>query len=699
MIRITEKFSFFLLVGGIIFISYANSFHASWHLDDEPNILTNTKLHLSSLNLAQINNALRAHPSAHDSKSLYRPLPCLTFALNWYVGQDSVFGYHVVNLIIHILTAWYLFLTLQLLLHIHYKKQYPPQFITGAALLAALLWALAPIQTQAVTYIVQRMASMAAMFSIIAIYAYLRGRIASEKKYIWYIFCVLAFFAALGSKENAILLLPSLALLEFSFFKHNAIKKRQVVIFTFTVSALLAAAAFFVHYMLGRLPFNFLDGYDSRSFTFSERILTQPRIVLMYLSQIFLPVADRLSIEHDISLSGSLFSPWSTFPSIILILFLIVGSFFYLKKYPMICFPVLFFFLNHAVESTVLPLELIFEHRNYLPSLFLFLSLGILVAHVLYSSPPQSLFRRIAVTLCAILFLIVSGHATYTRNLDWKTEGTLWTDALSKTPKSARAAHSLGKWHRQFGEYRQAYHYFQLALRNAGNSADPKMTKKAALNGLASVAYMLGGYNQSLQFFNQCLKIDEQDEACLKNRMLAHIQLGQSEQALADGIKLTEEYPVPVEYQYLTATAAYQSNHNDTAIKYVQNIAGRSLRNHHVMHLAGLLMMQEEAYANSLFFLKRATNLAPNDIDSQLALATAYHAVNKFHLTEKILHDIFRRNPLPVIINTVENTKNYSLDSSHVEFIKIYINDMIKTDMLATKIHGQETPDRHSDLQ
>lgn len=176
----TKRILLFFLAA--VFCSYFNTFNAGWHLDDEPNILNNSKLHLSSLTLEQINNALRAHPVTPDSKSFYRPLPCLTFALNWYLAQDNVLGYHIVNLAIHILTAWFLFLTLQLLLHIHYKKQYPPQFFTCAALLAALLWALAPIQTQAVTYIVQRMASMAAMFSIIAIYAYLRGRVASSKK-------------------------------------------------------------------------------------------------------------------------------------------------------------------------------------------------------------------------------------------------------------------------------------------------------------------------------------------------------------------------------------------------------------------------------------------------------------------------------------------------------------------------------------
>ncbi|MCI5149427.1 MAG: tetratricopeptide repeat protein [Candidatus Electrothrix sp. MAN1_4] len=623
--------------------------------------------------------------------------------MNWYVGQDDVFGYHIVNILIHILTAWFLFLTLHLLLHIHYKKQYPPNFFTAAALLAALLWALAPIQTQAVTYIVQRMASMAAMFTIIALYSYLRGR--TEKK-IWFFICLLSYCAAIGSKENALLLPFSLLLIELSFFHHH-FKKTHIGIFIFAAVTALVCIFLLLRYGLNltvfRLsnPLSFLDGYDSRSFTFIERILTQPQIVLMYLSQIFFPSTERLSIEHDITLSTSLLTPWTTLPAILTIFLLIVASLAFLKKYPLVCFPVLFFFLNHSSESTILPLELIFEHRNYLPSFFLFLPISIFVAHALYHSDFINLssFGRIAIVFCATFFLIISGHATYTRNLAWATEQTLWSDVIHKAPNSARAAHNIGRWYRQFGQYQRAYHFFQLAYKNSNTAASPERSKKRALNGMGTIPYILSNYKQSLQYFDQCLQIKQNDESCLKNRMLTYLQLNQPEKALSDGLNLTNAYPDPIEYQYLIATAAYQANHNDIAIIYVQNIAGRSLRNHQVMHLAGLLMMQEEAYPNSLFFLQQAAKLSANDIDSQLALASAYYAVNKLELTEKILHEIFWRNPLPVIVNAVENAKKYNTESNPVGFIEEYIDSMIETDMVAKKTHDKRTPHRHSDLQ
>ncbi len=682
---------FFLLLSIIISLPYSNTFNVDWQLDDEPNIITNSKLHISEVTFQQLNSSFRANPTSPNSDKLYRPLPCLTFGLNWYFGQDNVVGYHIVNLAIHILTAWCLFLTLHLLLQIYYQKKQSPQFFITAALLGALFWALAPIQTQAVTYIVQRMASMAAMFTIIAIYAYLRGRI-EKRYYLWFSLCLLSCFAALGSKENAILLPASLILIEVAFFTHQITKKDflKLIIFCFIV---LVGGFFFVRHGLGITPFNlfnplsFLESYKNRSFTFSERILTQPRIVLMYLSQIFIPAADRLSIEHDVILSTSLFTPWTTLSLILLILLLISSALFFLKKYPLVCFPVLFFFLNHAVESTILQLELVFEHRNYLPSLFLFLPAGVLIARILYSNPPQPvLFRRTAAAVCATLFLIISGHATYTRNMAWATEGTLWTDAIRKAPNSARAAHSLGKWHRQFGEYRQAYHYFQLALLNADKAADPKLTKKAALNGLASVVYMLGSYDQSLQYFNQCLEIDATDEACLKNRVLAYIQLGQPEKALPDGLKLTEKYPLPMEYQYLTAVAAYQVNAQDIALNRMKKVVSMSLENQQVIYLIGLLMLKERAYPNSLFFLKQAVKLSPNDIDSQIALAAAHHADNQAMLAEKILYNIYKKHPLPVITNALQGIQKHNWDNNIISFIKTSFDSMIKS----TSVHYEQ---------
>ncbi|MCI5196569.1 MAG: hypothetical protein D3919_10135 [Candidatus Electrothrix sp. AW5] len=666
-----------LLITALILLVYSNTFQSSWQFDDEPNILLNNKLHISKLTFEQINRAMRAHPSSSpEGGKLYRPIPCLTFGLNWYFGQDNVLGYHIVNIAIHILTAWLLFLTLRLLLCVHYKnknkKKYPPEFFTTAALLAALFWALAPIQTQAVTYIVQRMASMAAMFVIAAIYTYLRGRTATNKKGLWFLLCLLFFFAALGSKENAIMLLPSLVLIELTFFKHQ-ITRKQIIGSTAAISFLLIVAALFVHYGLGyspfsfsSTPFKFLEGYGSRSFTFSERILTQPRILLMYLSQIFFPSADRLSFDHNIILSTSLFSPWTTLPSIAIIVSLIGGSLAFLRKYPLICFPIIFYFLNHVVESSIFALELVFEHRNYLPSLFLFLPFGVLIARTLYGIPNRSTSHKAIAMACATFFLIISGHATYTRNKVWATEGTLWNDAIKKAPNSARAARYLGKWYEKLGQDELAYRYLQRSLAYYKTDPRPEYAKRISLNQIGTLHYDRNENEKALSYFNRCLDSNKYTTNCLRNRVLVFLRLNQPEDALRDVEILIHQYPSSVAYRYLSALASYQDKSFDAALKMLKTIKD-PFNDHQVMQLTGLIFLKKHDYQKSLSFLRRAEEIFPS-LENKINLAVLCYILNQQEVFDKILHVIFKNYPKEEIVRIFREDRNKILNDSILKY-------------------------------
>jgi hypothetical protein len=168
----------FALLFLLIFVVYSNTLQASWHLDDYHNIVQNAALRINDLQPRTIFQTFftTSEENLVLEKKLYRPLACLSFALNWYVGKDNLFGYHLVNIGIHFLTAFILFRTILYLLRSpNLKNRYRDReyFI---ALFSAVLWAVNPLQTQAVTYIVQRMASLAAMFYLVGIYLYVRGR-------------------------------------------------------------------------------------------------------------------------------------------------------------------------------------------------------------------------------------------------------------------------------------------------------------------------------------------------------------------------------------------------------------------------------------------------------------------------------------------------------------------------------------------
>lgn len=402
----------------------------------------------------------------------------------------------------------------------------------------------------------------------------------------------------------------------------------------------------------------------------------------MYLSQIFLPIANRLSIDHDIILSTSLFSPWTTLPALLLILLLIIGSLFFLKKYPLVCFPILFFFLNHAVESTIIPLELIFEHRNYLPSFFLFLPAGVLIARIIYGTPRQPLFRRITATICAILFLIISAHATYTRNKAWATEESLWSDAFRKAPNSARAAYMIGFLNERAGQLEKAYSAYQSALRNADKAARAKGMKAGSLNGLGSITYKKGINNVSLQYFTDCLELVNNHEMCLQNRILTFFQLRQPDKAFIDSEKLIKFNKNSVENQYLNIISGYYSGNIDTSLALIQQIAKYRLNEPRIMHATGLIMMKKDAYPNGLFFLKQAIKSAPNNINIRLSLIAAYYTSNQNNLAKKLLHDTVKKYPLPAIQNGMKKMRRDHWTKETTNSIETYLNSLIRNNFI-----------------
>ncbi|RLC08135.1 MAG: hypothetical protein DRI24_23830, partial [Deltaproteobacteria bacterium] len=408
--------AFFLLIL-LIFTVYSNTFDAGWHLDDNTNILDREAIHLSSLDWPSLRKTLLSDSGA----KLYRPVACLTLALNWYLGQDKTFGYHVVNLLIHCTTACFLYLVIYHIMLLPRLRSPPDIDIQFVALLGATLWAINPMQIQAVTYIVQRMASLAGMFYIMALYFYLRFRSAARvnNRLVFLFACATAALLAVGSKQNAWALPAALFLVEFLLVRTaRSVNPTRIFLFGCLAAAVFIVAVLSLDLDLVNLVVN---GYEKRAFSLTERLLTQPRILTFHLSQLFYPTPGRFSIAHDFPLSTSLLSPVSTGLSIVFLASLLIAGLFLARKHPLPAFTIFFFFLNHLIESTVLPLELVFEHRNYLPSMFLFAPLTNLLSRALAHWHYTTVIRTALYVLTAGL-VMAFGHATYLRNADWKTE-------------------------------------------------------------------------------------------------------------------------------------------------------------------------------------------------------------------------------------------------------------------------------------
>ena len=496
------------------------------------------------------------------------------------------------------------------------------------ALISAALWSLNPIQTQAVTYIVQRMASMAAMFYMLSMLFYIKCRMSrsSMHRILLMLGCILNFLLALGSKENAVALPAALLLIEVIFFQRFDWRfSRMAYLGVAIVGGLLMV-------LIGKwlsnceVSFSFLNGYESRPFTLAERLLTEPRIVLYYLSQILYPIPGRLSIEHDVVLSTSLLQPWTTLPAIILTLLLVGWGFCQVRRRPLMALAILFFFLNHIIESSIIPLELIFEHRNYLPSMFLFLPLaaGFKWLYDYYLNKNRILSVALAGFL--LLFMVGLGSGTYIRNLDWATELSLWRDAMIKAPQSARPLTNIA-WQLAYGpaarpsQYDTALKLYQKALflQKPRSFSEPVI-----MNNMAGIYFKKGESQKAIDLLEKALAISP---AYTRGRY--------------DLVKI------------LIADGRWQ-----TASEHVDYLLSKHGTHDRYLNLKGLILLHLKQYNAAIDYFRKALTAAPFYNDALMNLGIVYSLKEDFGSAEiyfRRAHRFRPKNMLP-LLGLIENT-------------------------------------------
>lgn len=502
----------FLLIALLIALCYSDTLLYPWHLDDYANIPQNPAVQLTNLNWQSISQVLSAGPfTGHFS----RPVSYFTLAINYYFGQSSTIGYHIVNITIHILTSYILFHTIQLLFQTTILKgKYKEKAICLIAFLTTILWAIHPIQIQAVTYIVQRMTSLAALFSIFSIFWFLKSfSVESTPKRFFYITCCLVCYCiATLSKENAVLLPFSLFFLYLVFLRND---KRQFssYVFTLLTTASILIIIFGIYFLYSheflKSLFSFSQ-YGNRPFSLYERLLTEPRIIVFYISLLFYPLPTRFSIDHSFALSTSLLNPWTTFTSLLLIIALIILGLALIKQKPLLSFPILFFLINHIIESSIIPLELIFEHRNYLPSLFLFLPLAVFIAHCItkYHQHNTVLYRFTLFATTSLIILLC--WSTYARNTKWSSEELLWSDAARKASLNARSFSYLGRiygWNKPKTpeNLAKAVAYYEKAL---GKMAPLQNIDGLLTGNIGGIYLNYGIYDKSYTYYTNAVKLD-----------------------------------------------------------------------------------------------------------------------------------------------------------------------------------------------
>ncbi|MDH4048921.1 MAG: hypothetical protein OEW68_11130 [Gammaproteobacteria bacterium] len=350
------------------------------------------------------------------SGPLGRPVSMATFIADAVTHGPDTWWWKYDNLMFHLVCGLLLCWLTALLLHASLPRNPVNSWIVAAVV--AGLWLLHPLQVSTVLYTVQRMTVLSTLFVLAGLVCYTKGRMLQERSAIrgWLLIGAgFLLFWPLGvlSKESALVFPIYCSLIEFTVFglRGTASLYRQIRAFHAVLVAGYVSIAAFVLWNFSSVV---LEAYAVRDFTLAERVFTQCRIIVVYLSQILLPIQRKMGFFHDdIVLSTGLIEPVTTLLSALLLLALLASGILLRRKLPLYAFGILFFFASHAMESSIFGLELMFEHRNYIGSA------GILIALVSMALLAKNYGR--ALVAGAVIGLIGFSLLTWQRSVTWST--------------------------------------------------------------------------------------------------------------------------------------------------------------------------------------------------------------------------------------------------------------------------------------
>ena len=520
-----------LLVGAGLW-AYRNSFHGPFFFDDGPSIPENPHIR----HLWPISEVLSAPPYSTVNG---RPTVCLSLALNYAFGHLNVWGYHAFNLTVHLLSALVLFGIVWRTLDSERLRDRFHGAAIGLAASIALLWELHPLQTESVTYVVQRTESLMGLFLLLTLYGTIRGA-RSPRPRPWYLAAVISCAFGMGSKE-VMVAAPIIVLLYDRVFLTSSFRelwqRRRGLYLGLAATWLLLAV------LVARTPHS-ATGFDMKDLTSWDYLKTESGVILYYLRLCFWP--------HPLVID---YSDWPIVHSWkdalvcgAAVLGLLAATVWALRHRPALGFLGAWFFLILAPTSSVLPNvgEVAAERRMYLPLaavVTLIVVGGYMWGKRLFTKSRGAVLGCVATGAAAVLFTSL----TLQRNQDYQSVLTIWQDTVDKRPLNDRAHDNLGIALSQLARVPEAIGHFQQALRLKPDSA-------MAHYNLANALVQVGRTEDAIGHYHEALRIDPGDFKAFTKLGNVLQQLGRVQDAI-------EEYE-----RALSLKPEYAEAHNNLAV-------------------------------------------------------------------------------------------------------------------------------------
>lgn len=491
----------------LTFCAYNSSFTGRFVFDDIYGIVLNPVV----VESRSIGDIFQHFPS--------RWLAYASFRLNYMLSGFNTVSYHSVNFLLHVVNSLLVWSFVSQLFSIRFDDGLvagKKRFIF--AFMCACVFAVHPVQTQAVSYIVQRLTLLAAFFYLSALCFYLRARIRKEKKY--FIVSACACVGGMFSKETIYTLPLIVFVIEAFFFDNKLVWSYAKKWWKIALLVAIVLAFFFLYLFEPYSAFKRFSLSNAPSHTPWQYFLTQFRVLLLYIRLVWFPI--HLNADYHIPVSTTLLDMRVILGVVAYVALVFSAVYSFKRKQRVVAFAILWFLITPIIESSLIPLrEIAAEHRLYLPLVGFAILFNLLLMRV-FKNPRI----RIAVfCVCIATFVGLS----YQRNIVWQEPFAFWEDVMKKSPAKARAYVNYGMLLSQRGEHAHAFEKYKAALAREPDNA-------AAHFNIAKTYSILGNAQAALDHYERALATAREPtviKMIYYNQGLLHEQTDQMQEALA----------------------------------------------------------------------------------------------------------------------------------------------------------------------